>query len=181
MIKEIKDKITDTKTGKLKTNFIVAIGLIGIALIFLSGLGSNNDEQGDKADNSIVLQNTDVYRENLEQQLEAILSDVQGAGDVSVMISLEGTIEYIYAEEIQSSSQHKDTDKSSDYKNEVVLVEGKDGKDALVKKVINPRVNGVLIVCDGGDDVILSEKLINSASAALGISTAKIYVAKRTK
>ena len=103
MVKEIKEKITDSKTGKLKTNFIVAIGLIGIALIFLSGLGSNNDEQGDKADNSIVLQNTDVYRESLEQQLEAILSDVQGAGDVSVMISLEGTIEYIYAEEIQSN------------------------------------------------------------------------------
>ncbi len=180
MLKEIKAKITDKKTGKLKTNFVVAVGLLGILLIFLSGVDNSKSEEGMKNCEPVVNYDTESYKESLELQLQSILSSVSGAGEVSVMISLEGTIEYVYAEEVQSSSQSKDNDKQTSYKNEVVIIENTDGKTALVRKALCPKIAGVLIVCDGGDDVIVSEKLINSASAALGVSTAKIYVAQRT-
>lgn len=180
MINKLKEFVFDKETKKLKLSFLVAVGLAGMILIMLSGLDFNDGENKSvKSPEALFPDSTEDYRLRLQSDLEEILSSVSGAGRVSVMLSLEGTTEYVYAQQIHSSSDVEENKTSSDYENELVMIEQGGEKNALVTKILRPKVSGVLIVCDGADDIVLTEKLINSAASALGITTANISVAKR--
>ncbi|MDR2531810.1 MAG: hypothetical protein LBC82_03100 [Oscillospiraceae bacterium] len=39
-----------------------------------------------------------------------------------------------------------------------------------------PKVRGVAVVCEGGDDVLVKQKVVETVSKALGISTARVSV-----
>lgn len=39
------------------------------------------------------------------------------------------------------------------------------------------RISGACVVCDGGDDPVIREKLISLVSVACGVGTNKIYIA----
>lgn len=179
MSEKIKNFIFDKESGKLRLGFLVVLGIAGMLLILFSG--GESDEQTEAVDLSYpsFKDSTEDYRQKLQNDLEEILSSISGAGRVSVMLSLEGTTEYVYAQQIHSSSDVNEGKTSSEYENELVMVEQKDGKTALVTKILRPKVSGVLIVCDGADNILLTEQLINSAASALGITTANISVAKR--
>ena len=179
MSEKIKSFVFDKESGKLRLGFLVLLGIVGMLLILFSG--GESDEQTEPVEISLpsFTDSTEDYRLKLQSDLEEILSSISGAGRVSVMLSLEGTTEYVYAQQIHSSSDVNDGKTSSDYENELVMVEKKDGKTALVTKILRPKVSGVLIVCDGADNILLTEQLINSAASALGITTANISVAKR--
>jgi stage III sporulation protein AG len=47
-----------------------------------------------------------------------------------------------------------------------------------VETIEAPEITGAVIVCGGGGDAAVREQIYKAASAALGIPTAKIYVAK---
>lgn len=181
-MQKLKTVLFDKNSGKLKTNVIVAAGILGILLIFLSGIDfEKDDESYTPTAEETACTSTEEYRDMLEADLEKMLSSIYGAGRVDVMISLDGTTEYVYAQQVQSSSDVANGETASEYRNELVLLDTDKGTAALVTKVLHPRVSGVLIVCDGGGDIVLTEKLINSAAAALGISTANICVAQKAK
>jgi len=42
-----------------------------------------------------------------------------------------------------------------------------------------PQVRGVAIVCDGGDNQILNEKILNTVTAALNITSKRVYICGR--
>ena len=179
MYKRIKELLCDKTTGKLKTNVIVAVGLIGILLIFISGLDFGEDDDAPEMPTAQeYASDTDSYRAAQEKRLCEILSSISGAGRVDVMISLEGTQEYVYLQKSESKSDTGESGTGYDIKNEPVIV---GGSSPIVAKVISPKITGVLIVADGAGSAVLDEKLINAAAAALGISTANICVAQRAK
>lgn len=180
MIKKLKQKLFDEKSGKLKTNVIVAIGLLGILLIFISGLDFGEDESKVPETPSAeeYAGEIDSFRMQQEQRLRAILSSVAGAGSVDVMISLEGSTEYIYLQKTESKTDSGESNSGYDYKTEPVIV---NNSSPVIAKIVNPRITGVLIVADGAGSAVLDEKLINAAAAALGITTANICVAQRAR
>ena len=51
----------------------------------------------------------------------------------------------------------------------------------LVKKIIRPKISGVVVVCGGGGDITLKERVIKAVSAALDISYARICVEGKSK
>ena len=40
-----------------------------------------------------------------------------------------------------------------------------------------PQVRGVAVICDGGDDIQLSEKINNAVCAAINITSKRVYIA----
>lgn len=176
MLKKIKQKLCDPKTGKLKTNVIVALGLAGILLIFLSGLDFGRNEKPSVQKTENTSDDADDYRAEQEKRLSEILSGISGAGKVDVMISIEGSTEYVYLQKIENKSDSEDSAHSYDYRSEPVVI---DDGSPIISKVVSPRITGVLIVADGAGNALLDEKLIKAAAAALGISTANICVAQR--
>lgn len=136
----------------LKTDRAVKIILIaGAALILLIGLGGLFGKGGSSDDDrSFSSAGLAEYEQVLEQRLSLILSDIDGVGKASVMVTL-------------------DTSGRTEY-----------GKNAdMLLSVTAPKVRGVIVVCDGGDSVAVKEKVVDAVSGVFGINSLHISVAGR--
>ena len=143
-------------------------GGLGIALLLLGG-GFGRSGGEDTATAVLPTDSADAYAEMLENRVAEICSGVSGAGRVSVFVSLKGGYRTVYAIDSQSSA--------SGYKNEIVMSGSGSGKEAVVTAYENPEIAGVGIVCTGGSDPHVQKEVISLVSAALGISSNKIFVA----
>ena len=66
-----------------------------------------------------------------------------------------------------------DSDKSSEY----IIIDTGDSEDGLKAKILAPKIRGVAVVCQGGNNPTTKEMIITAISALLNISTNKISVA----
>ena len=165
---------------------IMIAGFIGIALILISSFlpeKKTNDEYLNKKAET----ETADYTKELEQKLTDIICSINGVGLSKVMVTLESGVEYVYANE-----EKKNTDKYEDITNDetikyqqkddieqrVIIVDGPDGKEALLTTKIEPKIKGVIVVCEGGENPEVEEKVINAITVALDISSRKVCVSK---
>lgn len=162
------------KGGNIK--IVVFMGLAGILLIMFSELFfSNDNEQKEnviKSEN--ISGNYENYAYDMENQLKRILEKIDGVGKVDVMVTVVGTEEYIYAEEEKIKTGENDSSEEKQY----VIIGSNGDKQALLKKIISPEISGVVIICEGGDSNIIKERVYNTISAVLNISSQRIYVTK---
>lgn len=169
------DKIKKDK----KALTIVIIGLLGIFLITLSGVDTDEDER------QIIQVNTSedgyITNEELSQQLEALLEKIEGAGSVSVMITFDSSYETVYAYDYTESLDQDDDSSSNNYKSEYIIIDEDSNENGLIIKSIYPTIRGVAIVCDGADSAVVKQRIISTVSALFDISTTKISVAQVAK
>lgn len=143
--------------------FIICCLFIGVMLI-LSGSG-----------NSDTNVKTDKVADNITVQLEKTLSQVEGAGKVKVLINYSQSGEKILAYDMESNINEKDNGKENNSKSEVVY----DGnKMPVILKEYMPKVEGVIIVAQGGNIEGVKQQLISGTVALLGIDSHKIEVLK---
>lgn len=148
----------------------VFAGIIGMILILVSNIGEDKEEQKttDLASDNIEFNLTETYNLKMETELKEILMTIKGVGKADVLLTITSTEEYVYAETQKNTS--------SGSENNYVIIDGGSKKEALVKKVNTPQISGVVIVCEGGGNAKVSEKIYRAVSTALGIPTTKIYV-----
>lgn len=168
---KIKSKLNLDKDKS--TKLFLVLGLAGILLIGLSSL-LEGDSQGEPHNETTydVNAQTEKYKESIEKELSEMLSEISGVGKVRVMVTIESTTEYVYAEELSKDNSGENVS----YKNQYVILENSGEKEALVKKIIKPEICGVAVACEGGDDLKVSERIIKTVSAVLDISSTKICV-----
>lgn len=163
-------KIEELKKLLMKKGTLTAaavIGLAGMLMIMLSGMGeSSNKSQASELSQNSSLSDSNAYRQQLEEQLEQVLSQIKGVGRADVMITLSSSEEYIYAEESTVSGDKRQT--------EYVIADN----EGLIRGVNTPSVSGAVIVCEGGGNTQVCEKVYKAASVVLGIPTNRICVAK---
>lgn len=146
-------------------------GLIIIAAFFIAGImlilgGSSNVKAVNKENIGTV---------ELNRQLEQILSQVDGAGKVRVLINYNQSGEKILAYDLESNTNEKESGKENNSKSEVVY----DGnKMPVILKEYMPKVEGVIIVAQGGNNENVKKQLIAGTVALLGIDEHKIEVLK---
>ncbi len=148
---------------------IVIVGFIGIFLLTLSEILPNGDEKESPKDDTQV-QSISEYEENLEERLAALISEIDGAGETSVMLTLDCGDENVYA------SENKTSDTASE--KEYVLIENEGNETGLLLKVSQPEVRGVAVVCSGADSAKVREEITGVITAVLGISTNRVNIAK---
>lgn len=171
-------------TEKIKSPKILMIaGLCGIMLIFLSSLfGKEDDTASRQAQVSAGEISTEEYRLQLEESIRGIVSSITGSDKVSVAITLESGLVYSYADvnEGVSSDKTESNSKStaSESKQSYITVKTADGgEQALLVTTEMPEVRGVAIVCEGGDSEAINEKIENAVTAALDITSKRVYIA----
>lgn len=103
-------------------------------------------------------------------QLEEIVSEIEGVGKVKIMLTVLGTSTVDYQADIERGGEQE--------KSKTVII---GNKEALVIGRQNPRIEGVLVVCEGGGSISVREKVINAVSTVLNISANKVYVTNRIK
>ena len=140
------------------------LGAAAMLLILLSELFTPSEKT---AATSAAPADDNVYRQQLEQQLSGLIAQVEGAGKTTVMITLESGEETIYAlDTLSGQTQEQQT--------HVLLDDG----TALAQTVCTPRVCGVAVVCEGGDDITVIKRITELVSVVLGLSTNRICVTK---
>ncbi len=179
----MNDKVKNlTKNPKL----LVILGICGIVLILISSLfpsGSNKSKKTDKSDDKTYT--VDEYRNRLESDVKSIVEGITGVKNPTVVITLESGIRYCYAsadETDTSSSMSEKNDQSSESKKQsYITVKNSDGgEQALIVTEIMPEVRGVAIICNGGNDIVTQEKIKNAETAALNITSKRVYISGGT-
>jgi stage III sporulation protein AG len=168
-IKELIKNVLPTDSKKVK--IIVAIGLIGIVLILASEMFENDSSKQEVESDSISYEE---YTAQLENRLTELISSIDGVGQCQVMITLENTTESVYATDIEI----KNDDSSLNEKNGYVIYDSDDGETPVLIKEYLPKVQGVTVVCSGGDNTAVREKIIESVTSLFNISTNRISVSK---
>lgn len=160
---------------------LVAVGLCGIFLIFLSSFFTGKDK---KSESDINLKNSitaEEYRASIEESIKNIVSGITGDKNPTVVITLESGVKYSYAkiDETDSSvSSGNSTDQSSESKKQsyIIIKTADGGEQALIVTEIMPEIRGVAIICSGGNNNVISEKIKNAVTAALNITSKRVYI-----
>ncbi len=127
--------------------------LLGLALLLVGGLSGGSRETDAAAD-------TEDYRARLTAEVEALLSEVRGVGDVRVLLTLEAGESRVYAEGATGGT----------------LTAGGEG---ILVESRPPRVLGVAVVCTGGGDPAVREEITSLLASSLGIGTHKVKVSPK--
>lgn len=141
--------------------YLLLILVIGICLIIVGVILQGSKKNVDTKEVFYYSE----YEKELEDRVVKIVSQVGGVCDVSVMVTLDSSVNYSYAE--------NDKGTSSEY----VTVRDKDGNESGVLISENtPEIRGIAVVCTGGDDPGRRLEIINLISALLSIPKNRIYV-----
>lgn len=169
---------------------IIAAGLVGIALIFLSGLLGKSGAAQSTAQSASSQQGTSAqdYETRLEQELTDIISGIKGAGKTKVLVTLEQTEETVYAVEEKSdanttqenngSSETKKDTSSSSEKTYLIVKDADGAENPLTVTVKQPVVKGVVVVCDGAGSPAVQQDIIDAVTTALDITSVRVCVLK---
>ncbi|MGL4791779.1 MAG: hypothetical protein ACRCW1_10245 [Anaerotignaceae bacterium] len=184
-----KNTITNflRKDGKrLKADLVVLLAT-GILLIVVGNLffgGENVPSTGQTLSTEVTAEEVPLYPTNdLEQRMTEILSLVEGAGKVKVMITYKGSSEIIVAQDEKLNEKtEKEAGKSMEEKSletNAVIISSSGGKsNPLVLKEKYAEIEGVVIVAQGGEDVVVVNALTQAAQALVDVPAHKVQVFK---
>ena len=140
-------------------------------------------ESQDAADTDI-----DISQSDIEKRLEELFGNIDGAGNVKVMITYKSGPEKVLATETKSSeesSQESDTDgterTSKNVSSEINMAYSQNnmssGEPFIVKEK-TPEIEGIVVVAEGGDDIIVKDAISKAAQALFNVPAHKVEVLK---
>lgn len=167
-----KEDIISVGGKKLSVKTVVALGITGILLVAISGFWGETKtavvtpETGD----------TEMarYISETEDRVEELLTSISEVGEAKIMLTLESGNEYVYAKDQKLSANNPEIITESRY----ILVDSTSGRQALVVQQLAPKIKGVVVVCQGGDNPIVKQRISEVLSTSLGISYLQISVQK---
>lgn len=172
--------------GKRLTRFKypILLLLLGLLLVLLpfgrrsSGAGeTNSSAETVPAEPQPV--GEEAFLARTERQLAEILSQIDGAGSVRVMLTLRSGTTVEYQTDLESSTQKTEAGESAQSRRTtVIFTRGSAYDEAAVVKTEYPVFQGALIVSKGADDAGVCLALKNAVSSLLGLGTDKITVVK---
>ena len=140
---------------------VIAVG--AVLLLLPSGSRDSPREEPSEEGMSFDL-------EAFEEKLERILSRIEGAGEVRVVLTLDGGSRQVLA-------RNQDRDGEGGGSNTVVTVGRGSGQQEVVPlQTVAPSFRGALIVCPGGGSAGVRLKVIEAVSALTGLGSDKISV-----
>ena len=159
---------------KIKKDKWLIILLVGLLLVVIampvSDIKSDqtqDEQQVQKAENA----SGDTYADALETRLENALAKVEGVGNVKVMITLASSSEKVVEKDQEMTSEVQEGETA-------VYANGNGEETPYVKQELSPRIEGVLVIADGGDNAIVIENITEAVQALFGVDTHKIKVMK---
>ncbi len=152
--------------SKIKTNkttqYLIVIIIVVIAVFAL--IFTYLPEKAEKVSQDEI----SSYVSSLENRLSNVLSKVNGAGNVSVVITVESGMETVLA----MKSTEKQTVNGVEKETTPILVNGK----PVVVKEKYPEIIGVLIVAEGAGNISVMSRLQQATVSLLNIKLNQIEI-----
>lgn len=180
-IKENAAKLLEKVKKDKKLLAIVAVGLLGMLILLLTEIGGSTKSKQEPAQPDPTVQQAETYAEDVEKRLTQLICAIQGVGDAKVMVTLESGLEQVYAqneskkieESLDTVVQEKDLDEAYEY----VLIKTADGdQGGLILKVLQPKIRGVAVVCEGAQSASVRQQILETVTAVLDVSSSRVSV-----
>ena len=174
------NKLKSAFQGKKRMELLITIVIVAIiAGLFLAGDGS-----GDKSTQKTESESLTDYVARTEKRLKEVLSTINGAGQVEVMITYETGPEIVPATDTtrQSNSTGSSQEGSNTSENETVkaaTIQQQSGTEPIVLTEKQPKVRGVIVVAQGAEDIRVKIELQQAVKTVLDVSLAQIDVFTR--
>lgn len=206
IIDTIKMIMSKESTGNSKRkieNLVVFIIILIITIIAINsiwnGKKTSKVEENESSEYSKQLSDINVKTNDtsvtntdndMEANLENILSKIEGVGNVKVLVTYSQSSEVIamYNESNKNSTiEEKDsgggirTTEQIDTTRDVIYKEENGKKVPITQKVINPKVEGAIITAEGSNNAIIKNNIIQAVEAVTGLPTHKIQVFEMKK
>ncbi len=154
----------DYVRAKGKLWLLVGGVIAGVLLLLLgNGFGEQSGSGAAVTEKATLEDAADLaaYQKELEGELEAICESVAGVSQADVMVTLGSGCRVIYA---------------TDEKGEVETTGTGSAQQPVYRTVQPPTVEGVGVVCKGGNDPRVQQTLTDLISTALGITSNRVCV-----
>lgn len=190
-----KDKGNNKKTVE---NLVVLLILLVVTIVAINTIWGDKQakvkQENDVESDDKVLAETikdshikEAESYNLESELEGILSKIDGVGKVQVLITYSESSQIVAMyNENKNISVTEETDseggirtvETTDANKEIIL----DGSNnPVTEKVVMPKIEGAIIIAEGGGNEALKSNIVKAVSAATGLATHKVQVFKMSK
>ncbi len=154
-----------------KGKWLPIVGAVGGILLILLGTVFSSDAKRSQTD-AEAYYSVGFYTEAMEKKIEALCTSIGGITEAEVLLTLDCSTEYVYAQNIRQSGAGE----TMNYNAEYLIVNRNDENSTALVMEIYPKIRGIAIVCTDGDNVTVKQKIIDLLSAALGISSHRIKV-----
>jgi len=153
--------------------FVLVVILAGVVLLLLPSFGG--EKRGGGAVESSQESGSDPFQEELERKLEQALAQIDGVGEVRVVLTLQSGPRRILAQDSQSTVDEGRTEAEV---TNVVISAGSGVEGTVTLQQLSPQFQGALVVCSGGGEPTVQLRLVEAVSALTGLGADKISVCK---
>ena len=164
---------------KIRHNrFLLAAMLTGVFVLVLTPSGGRSDREAEsegRADKADIIEYS--LREE-EKRLEKLLSQIDGAGEMRVMLSLKSGAERVLARDtdVEESGQNGEAERQE--RRQTVLASSQGKEEAITIRYIYPEYQGAIVVAEGADSADMCLKLTKAVMALTGLGADRISIAK---
>ena len=173
-----------------RKRYFAVIVIIVVAICFLAfgGEGEKGKKQKNESTEKVKLtseQNFENYIFDSENRLKNILSEIEGAGDVRVMLSFNNINEKVLAknskrEENLNSDDEKNTTSRGYEENVLIYGMGAEEQPYVLKEKL-PDPAGVLVLAEGAGDEKVRLEIYEAVKALYGVSGHRVKIAQLLK
>lgn len=188
MLKERIDKFFNGEgNNKKKTENLVFLLIILIVTVIAINVIWKDEKSDTDITNTSNKKLAYVEEENLsqnnslEEKLENILSNINGVGNVDVLITYNETEEIV---PIYNKTDKKSVTNETDSAGGVRVTEETDAEqevvfqndEIIVQKTVSPKIEGAIITATGANNASVKANIISAVEAVTGLATHKIQV-----
>ena len=160
---------------KLKSmRYVLIVVAVGVILIVLPG--RENDDPVESGASDLTME---FSLDEEERRIGEALEKIEGAGDVTVVLTLKTGTEVVLAEDVQSTYiQGDDEDRRESEVKNVIVSKGSSTDEPVVLKCIYPEYQGALVVASGADNAEIRLQLTKAVAGLTGLSSDAINIVK---
>ena len=148
--------------------FVLVVILAGVVLLLLPSFGGAVESSQESGSDPFQV-------EELERKLEQALAQIDGVGEVRVVLTLQSGPRRILAQDSQSTVDEGRTEAEV---TNVVISAGSGVEGTVTLQQLSPQFQGALVVCSGGGEPTVQLRLVEAVSALTGLGADKISVCK---
>ncbi len=173
------------KIKKIKHFEIILVILLALIILVIWFWDWGSDASASSNDSLLNTSDKDDYAAMLETKLSSILSEINGAGSVSVMVTLDGSTELIlaYTKDENKNSTENTTSSGTTSKTETIntstspiIINSSGSSTPLVLSEILPSIKGVVVLAEGANDIKVKLDILKAVQALLGVTSSQVEI-----
>lgn len=191
-------KIDLEKLRHMRKDQLLIFFLVGVLLLVIALPSGTKEKEKDSRHSEIdgeeavgTQAEEQDYARYLERRLEETLSQLDGAGNVRVMVTLQSSAQKIVEKDTQgekdaiteedSQGGRRTSENTSHQETTVYEGMGEKSQEPYVSKELTPRVEGVVVLAEGGENALVKKNITEAIQALFGIDTHKIRIMKKNE